>query len=279
MRKFNYYCPSLGECWIMAGILILGAVVFGSVLGILRTAIPSKVWALQSIQYFFTMLLPLIFVSTRASHAYKMVPVTGAAHVPVDTTDCGRINPVLYVTLLAAALLSLAVVIDPLGSLIPMSDRFKKLFEEAFISSSLPDMVISACIMAPIFEEFLCRGLILRGILNHTGSPAKAIFWSSFIFAFIHMNPWQAIPAFIIGLLLGWVYFRTGSLKTTIFLHSLNNAVSTALTRIFPDMPADATLSSLLPDGVHLPVYIIAAAILAATLFLLYRRLPHFSKF
>ncbi len=279
MRKFNYYCPSLGECWVLVGILLLGAAVFGSVLDILRTAIPSGIWALQSVKYFFIMLLPLIFVGARASHAYKMVPVTGATPVPVDTSDCGRINPVLYVMLLATALLSLVVVIDPLGSLIPMSDRFKKIFEEAFISSSLPDMVLSACIMAPICEEFLCRGLILRGILNRTDSPAKAILWSSFIFAFIHMNPWQAIPAFIIGLLLGWIYFRTGSLKTTIFLHGLNNAVSTALTRIFPDMPADATLSSLVPEGTYLTVYISAAAILAATLFLLYRKLPHFSKF
>lgn len=46
---------------------------------------------------------------------------------------------------------------------------------------------------------------------------------SSLFFAFIHLNPWQALPAFILGMLFAYVYYRTGSLKLTMLMHCTNN--------------------------------------------------------
>lgn len=61
---------------------------------------------------------------------------------------------------------------------------------------------LTVVIFAPLFEELLCRGVILRGLLHHI-TPAKAIFWSALMFAVMHLNPWQALPAFMVGLLMG----------------------------------------------------------------------------
>ena len=59
-------------------------------------------------------------------------------------------------------------------------------------------------IFAPIFEEWLCRGMVLRGLLTKM-KPVWAIVISALFFAVIHGNPWQALNAFLIGLLMGYV--------------------------------------------------------------------------
>ena len=62
--------------------------------------------------------------------------------------------------------------------------------------------------------------------------PIWAIFWSAVFFAFIHLNPWQAVPAFVLGCLFGYVYYKTGSLKLTMLMHCVNNTLATLLSRI-----------------------------------------------
>ena len=80
-------------------------------------------------------------------------------------------------------------------------------------------------IFAPIFEEWLCRGMVLRGLLTKM-KPVWAIVISALFFAVIHANPWQALNAFLIGLLMGYVYYKTGSLILTMIIHFVNNGTS-----------------------------------------------------
>ena len=66
--------------------------------------------------------------------------------------------------------------------------------------------------------------MVLRGLLTRTRmKPFWAIVVSALFFALIHMNPWQAIPAFLLGCLFGYVYYKTGSLKLTMLMHFTNN--------------------------------------------------------
>ena len=92
--------------------------------------------------------------------------------------------------------------------------------------------LISVSIFAPIFEEWLCRGMVLRGLLANKMKPVWAIVISALFFAFIHLNPWQALPAFTIGCLMGYVYYKTGSLKLTMLLHFTNNTFSLVLSNV-----------------------------------------------
>lgn len=79
-------------------------------------------------------------------------------------------------------------------------------------------------ITAPIIEEILHRGIILRGFLRHY-SPKTAIFLSAFVFAIIHLNPWQFPAALILGLVFGWWFYKTRSLISCIVAHMFNNAL------------------------------------------------------
>jgi uncharacterized protein len=120
-------------------------------------------------------------------------------------------------------LLTLAVLIllDPLISLIPIPDSFKKILED-MMSGQSPWVIILMVIGAPILEEMLFRGIILDGFLHHY-SPQKAIIWSSILFGLVHLNPWQFVAAFTGGLLIGWVYWQTRSLLPAMFIHFVMN--------------------------------------------------------
>jgi len=131
--------------------------------------------------------------------------------------------------------------VDFFASLIPMPDWIAEIFKEAF-NLSIPNIVMVA-IFAPILEETLVRGLVLKGyLMNYT--PNKAIIASAVFFGIIHMNPWQFIGGFISGLFLGYLYYRTKSLIPSMFVHFMNNSLSVVFSIYYVD--ADASFEDML---------------------------------
>ena len=257
IQLFKYYKPGLGQSWLLVAITLVGSLA----VGLMMPHVP------QSLSYAVMMLFPLAFCWWMARMAHD----AGERPVRIDAPHFGRLPAAAFLALAVVALAALTVVTDPATSFIPMPDSIKALFEKVFMESPLWDMIVSTCILAPLCEEFLCRGMMLRGMLYHM-SPRKAIIWSAVLFAVLHMNPWQSIPAFLIGLFLGWVYWRTHSLWTTIFLHCFNNSMSTVLSRLMPDLPVDAGLNDLLPPTTYWIVFAAAVVVLAATLYILHEK-------
>ncbi len=83
-------------------------------------------------------------------------------------------------------------------------------------------LFFTVAVAAPILEELLVRGILLRGLTLTWGARA-GVLWTAFFFALLHLNPLQAAPAFVNGVVWAIVLLRTGSLGTTLFLHALNN--------------------------------------------------------
>jgi membrane protease YdiL (CAAX protease family) len=83
-------------------------------------------------------------------------------------------------------------------------------------------LFLTVAVAAPVLEELLVRGILLRGLSLNWGVRA-GVLWSAFFFALLHLNPLQAMPAFVNGVVWAIVLLRTGSLGTTLFLHALNN--------------------------------------------------------
>ncbi|WP_334126601.1 type II CAAX endopeptidase family protein [Empedobacter brevis] len=98
---------------------------------------------------------------------------------------------------------------------------------------------IMVCILAPVFEEIIFRGIILKGMLNFNIKPTIAILINGFVFGCAHMNPWQFIGAGILGIIFGIVYYRTKSLFLPILLHFLNNTLSYSLMLMQGGMEGD----------------------------------------
>lgn len=90
---------------------------------------------------------------------------------------------------------------------------------------------IGARVIAPIAEEIFYRGILLVG-LSKVYSEKKAIVISAMVFSIMHLNPWQVVGAFCIGLVLGWIYMRTKSLGLCMLLHGLINAMDLIVTKL-----------------------------------------------
>lgn len=98
-------------------------------------------------------------------------------------------------------------------------------------------------LLAPLAEEMVFRGAILRSLLRWKSNPWVGIVISAILFAVIHMNPAQMPHAFLIGLLLGWMYWRTDSVVPGVVYHWVNNTVAYILYNIYPN--PDLTLLDL----------------------------------
>lgn len=90
-------------------------------------------------------------------------------------------------------------------------------------------------LLAPLAEELVFRGAVLRALLRWQRSPWVGIAISAFLFALIHMNPAQMPHAFLIGLLLGWMYYRTDSIVPGVVYHWVNNTVAYVFYNLYPD--------------------------------------------
>jgi uncharacterized protein len=85
-------------------------------------------------------------------------------------------------------------------------------------------------IAAPLVEELLFRGLLQNALAKHLPIWG-AIILSSFLFSLVHLQPY-AIPGLMsLGIAFGYLYHRTGSLRTNILLHMANNALALTLTQ------------------------------------------------
>jgi membrane protease YdiL (CAAX protease family) len=97
--------------------------------------------------------------------------------------------------------------------------------EQAFANMVAGNLaaVISTCVLAPLLEEMLFRGIILRAFLLRHERWA-AISYSALFFGAAHLNIYQFVMAFWLGLLLGWLFERSRSLIPCIALHAAVNS-------------------------------------------------------
>jgi len=119
--------------------------------------------------------------------------------------------------------------------------------------STLVIYFLALCIFAPIIEEIICRGFVIK-LLKPFGNKF-AIFVSALIFGLLHGNMGQGFGAFFVGLLLGIVAVKTGSIIPTIILHSLNNLLP-FLATVVDNMPNKDSLSTIL-GLVYLALFIL----------------------
>ncbi len=85
--------------------------------------------------------------------------------------------------------------------------------------------LLSAVIFAPIFEEFLFRGFVFSSLRRRFGVK-RGIVFSGLLFAFVHRSLYAFLAIFVLGVILAYLYERTGSLIPSISLHIINNGIA-----------------------------------------------------
>jgi membrane protease YdiL (CAAX protease family) len=93
----------------------------------------------------------------------------------------------------------------------------------------LPAMFAAAIVIAPAGEEAVFRGFLFRGWVRSPRSVWPAIIVISILWAMLHIQyDWTGVlQIFVIGLFLGWMRWRSGSLVLTFLLHALFNLEGT----------------------------------------------------
>jgi membrane protease YdiL (CAAX protease family) len=117
---------------------------------------------------------------------------------------------------------------------IPIPEDLLEAMKEAFTvkeGESLFLSFIAFSITPAICEEVLFRGFLLTGLLSRLDQRGAATL-TGILFGLFHLNVYRFLPTAVIGIVLGFVVLRSGSLFTGIVFHALNNAIALAAVNI-----------------------------------------------
>jgi len=107
----------------------------------------------------------------------------------------------------------------------------KKLMENSSVGSLLFTLLVLA--VTPAFaEELFFRGIVMRFFHKRTQNLAFAVFMSAGLFALFHFSVYNLLPIFIMGMILGYVYYYTGSIWVSIMVHFVNNGLQIVVTHL-----------------------------------------------
>jgi membrane protease YdiL (CAAX protease family) len=140
-----------------------------------------------------------------------------------------------------------------LVSLLPLHEHQVSELVTLVERPSLPTVLAGIVLMPAICEELLFRGVVLRGLATRF-IPVAAIALSAALFSAYHLSVAQAVPTFTLGLALGLLVQRGGSIVPSVLAHLLNNAIAVLVQR-------DA-----MPGGSWLMHHVGAAVVLAAAI-------------
>jgi membrane protease YdiL (CAAX protease family) len=123
----------------------------------------------------------------------------------------------------------------PITELADLKDSAQEVvqrFEEAG-GIEVPLFALGVVVAAPVGEELLFRGLLLRALTRRL-SAGVAVFVAALAFALVHVvgdpGTYYYVPAFLaLGLVSGWRAVRSGGLSQSIFLHAGFNLVAVVL--------------------------------------------------
>ena len=113
------------------------------------------------------------------------------------------------------------------GAALPDTDVYIKMLENTTWHSLLTILLL-ACVMAPLIEETIFRGIIFGSLQTYFGKWTSAAL-SSAVFAGLHFQAYGFFPRFVLGMFLVYLYDKYKSLYPAVALHTVNNAAATLL--------------------------------------------------
>lgn len=187
----------------------------------------------------------LILLAQVLSTAAMGIHLLVEKYVPLDRKTWSYCSSSKVLIASVVFILALGLWTNYLSELADLPNSMQETFE---MMMRHPLGIIAIVIMAPIVEELLFRGAIEGYLLRKWKHPAGAIVFSSLVFGLVHGNWVQAPFAFVIGLALGWMYYRTGSLLPGILMHFVNNSTA-VLGFLITDNPDATMVSEYGPQG------------------------------
>lgn len=265
---YSHYVPGIGGMFMMLLMFLIGAVL-GNIVVLVLTAISTEFATVYGamLSYPVMFIPPMMYASSqsRKNEAFEK----GYA---LDSNNFGTYKWWVLAIAAAFSTTSMSFCVEPLMKVLPETPEwFENIMKTLLQDTPLWVTLISVSIFAPLFEEWLCRGIVLRGLLTKM-NPVAAITISAAFFAVLHMNPWQALPAFLLGLWFGFVYYKTGSLKLVMLMHFANNTMSALLSHT-PQFAEAENFMDIMSPWAYGAVFALSIIILACSA-VVFRNIP-----
>ena len=252
--NYDYYTPGPGGILILFLLLLAGSLLGGLISAPLVLFLkdnPDAMMYATLISYTVTFIPPMIF----ASYKSRENSFFGKGY-KLSNKHYSPLGPALCIALVMIATLSTTFISDSAISLLPPMPEWLESMLKSITQGNFLLNFLCVSIFAPFFEEWLCRGMVLRGLLQGSKiKPVWAIAISAAFFALIHMNLAQFPYALAAGLFLGAVAVSSGSFWIPFLFHLINNALSLLLSGA----------------GEIAPLALLGALALVAALFLRFR--------
>ena len=269
--NYAHCLPTVGGMFLLFLLFLVGALL-GNLIVLALGLVSAEFAAIYGtvISYPVMFIPPLLYASAQSRRNEYFEK--GYA---LDSNNFGSQGGLKMSLIVSVATIALSFMTDSLTKVLPEAPQWFKDAMDAIMDAPIWLTLLSVSVFAPLFEEWLCRGLVLRGLLQKQ-SPAAAVSISAAFFAVLHMTPWQAVPAFILGLLFGYVYYKTGSLKLTMLMHCVNNTFAVIFSKIPEFAEADSFMDVMRPWS-YVCIFIACAAFLWGALVTL-RAIPFKSE-
>jgi membrane protease YdiL (CAAX protease family) len=235
-------------------------IIFAFALTILNSIIDIDMSSNDSNRFFYIIGGILFFI----------IPTLYIRQKKYDFNALFRLKPVSSEILQYSLLIGLTIGIvgDELDRIIqliiPMPEFLNELLK-VMIAQTLFDwiiLIIGTVIIASIAEELLFRGF-LQVTLENKGDVTRAVILTSLSWTLIHANPFWAVQIFVMGIIIGFLVWRTDSVIPGIIAHGLNNFLSL----LFINLNLDTILDwYLMGDHVNPVILIPAIALLVWSL-------------
>lgn len=158
--------------------------------------------------------------------------------IKADNKKVLKLNPTKPVNFLIVPFIAVsgAIIVTMIGQLINMiypypSEYLKQLSE----LMKMPDLKLwqiyaIIAILPGICEEIMFRGFVFKFFEGQ--GKWMAIIISAILFAVFHLDPYRFVPVLLLGILLGWLMVKSGSIYVSMFSHALNNALALTFSQL-----------------------------------------------
>lgn len=233
----NRYCfPNLLEAFLIVVVLIMIEYLMNAIIWSIGRSAGLQPMAIASIGRVLANGLVFTVLLRHSKQTYRDL-----LHESADSWQAtiGRFFfPVLLMT--PGLLVAVSVLEVGVGQLFPWGGgKFDA--REMYVNGGL-GLIVLTCLIAPVLEEMLFRGVMLRSFLRQYPS-GTAIAHSAAVFGLAHLNVYQFVLAFGLGLLIGKLYAATRSLLPGMLIHACYN---TAVVIVALTTPFEFSTQSLL---------------------------------
>lgn len=214
----------------MFGIIVFVSIFLSMVLGgLLLNASDTVFWVVQIV---YSLLLGATAV---VYTAVKQKPI-------VDTLELNKAPKLVETLVLIVCTAVLIFAMIPINNwfcqwLIDMGLNLDSGLTDEMITNNLAFAIVATCIVAPITEELVFRGVIAKGLISteSTASKVLGILLSGFLFSIFHMSAASTLHQFVFGCLLGYFYIQGKSIWVSIIGHAFNNSFVLLLSFVLPE--------------------------------------------